>query len=573
MAKQSREFYLNNPNLPTGAATYEYTPEMIRHLKKSKQNLLYFAENFYYIIDPDEGRRVISLFKYQKEVLRMIRDNRYNILLASRQSGKSTLMCIFSLWVACFTEDQSIVIVANKEQTAIEIFRRVRLAYEQLPNWLKPGVKEWGKTGLELDNGSKIGISTTTGTAARGTSLNCLIIDELAFIEPQSIVSDFWRSVWPTISRSKSSKILIASTPNGTDNLFHTLYDGAMKGENGFVCSTIRWDDMPGRDEDWKKSQIKAMGSVESFAQEYNCEFHSKGESTIDIEMFEKFKAHCKAPQYELEDGAYLLWDVPKEDNLYVASIDTSEGVGQDASVIQILDITNLTDIEQVAIYHNKNITPAQFTTKANEILSQWGKPLVMIERNGCGAQVADNLLNQYHYENIVNYGSGISGRKREQTGIVSHTNTKSIAVNNMRYWVNTLQAVKFNHLGTITELKDFVRKPNGTWSARNNSNDDCVTSLMWALMILENNEEKGVCQKYFEIEQVDEYGKPRIIKPMDFGLKYFERSKNSMSSFIKRIEADQYGDAVVCPMIFGSVSSKDSEEVDLMDQGWERLF
>lgn len=99
----------------------------------------------------------------------------------------------------------------------------------------------------------------------------CLIVDEMAFVEPQSILEDFWRSVYPTISRSKKSKVLIASTPNGTGNLFHRLYDGAEKGENGFVYEKVIWSDVPGRDESWKLEQVKALGSMESFLQEFEC--------------------------------------------------------------------------------------------------------------------------------------------------------------------------------------------------------------------------------------------------------------------------------------------------------------
>lgn len=95
----------------------------------------------------------------------------------------STLMTIFALWVACFKSDQRILLVANKESTAIEIFRRVRLAYEELPNWLKPAVKEYGKTSAEFENGSRIGITTTTSSAGRGSSCDLLILDELAHVE------------------------------------------------------------------------------------------------------------------------------------------------------------------------------------------------------------------------------------------------------------------------------------------------------------------------------------------------------------------------------------------------------
>jgi hypothetical protein len=177
------EFYLGNPNLPNKNWKGEYDKEMIKDLKKSRQNLLYFAERFFYIIDPDEGKVCINLFSYQKRILRTLRDNRKVILLASRQCGKTTCLTIYALWIACFNEYQNIVIVANKEATAMEIFRRVRLAYEELPNWIKPGVREYGKTSCEFENGSRISISTTTGSAARGQSINCVAGDTMVTIK------------------------------------------------------------------------------------------------------------------------------------------------------------------------------------------------------------------------------------------------------------------------------------------------------------------------------------------------------------------------------------------------------
>ena len=169
---KKRQTYLNNPNLPATDSEFEYTPEMVKDITKCSLNILFFAESFFNIVSLDEGKQTIDLHLCQKRVLRKMRDNRFFILLASRQIGKTTLFTIYALWVACFEKDQSILIVANKEGTAIEIFRRIRMAYEELPNWLKPGVKEYGKTSMALANGSRIGISTTTGTAARGQSIN-----------------------------------------------------------------------------------------------------------------------------------------------------------------------------------------------------------------------------------------------------------------------------------------------------------------------------------------------------------------------------------------------------------------
>lgn len=565
-AKSSKnEYYLGNPNLPNKHWKGEYTKEMVHHLKKSKQNLLHFAENFFYIIDPDAGKVCIELFPYQKRCLRTIRDNRKAILLASRQVGKTTVLTIYALWIACFNDYQNIVIVANKEATAIEIFRRVRLAYEELPNWIKPGVKEYGKTSCEFENGSRISISTTTGSAARGASINCIIIDEMAFIEPESILEDFWRSVFPTISRSKKSKVLIASTPNGTGNLFHKLVDGADKNENGFVYERVIWSEVPGRDEKWKQEQLKALGSMESFLQEYECQFLSLGDSSIDEELFYDLSQKCTDPKIILDDGHYKIWEEPDPSRIYVAGVDVSEGVGIDASVIQIFDITDLREIKQVAVYHNNQIPPLEFTNRLHSILRNWGSPLALVERNNCGAQVVDRLAFDLGYEKVVSYGAKVANRTRPQMGMIAHTNTKYKGVVNMRYFVNENKVVEFRDIHTLKELKDFVRHPNGVWKAKGGSHDDRVMSLIYALYILE----KELTERYFDIVQLDDQGKPLLIEPMDFGVAMFE---NPTSIYLDN-EIMGIGSNHVPAVVFGMGDSDQPDEIaDLELEGWSRL-
>ena len=567
MAKKSSksEYYLGNPNLPNRYWKEEYTLEMVNDLKQCKEDLLYFAENFFYIIDPDKGKVKIELFEYQKKALNTLLNNRQVILLASRQIGKTTLLTIYALWIACFNEYQNIIIVANKESTAIEIFRRVRLAYEEMPNWSKPGVKEYGKTSLELENGSRIGISTTTGSAARGASINTLIIDEMAFIEPESILQDFWRSVFPTISRSKKSKVLIASTPNGTGNLFHTLFDGAEKKENEFVYERVLWSAIPGRDEEWKQKQIRALGSTESFLQEYETVFLATGDSSLDEELFYKLSQNCKPAPIILDEGHYKIWEEPDAARIYVAGVDIAEGVGMDASVIQILDITDLAQIKQVAVYHNNTIAPLEFTNKLYSILRNWGSPIALIERNNCGAQVVDRLVFDMGYEKVVSYGAKVAGRNRAQMGMIAHTNTKYKGILNMRYFLNEMKCIEFNDIDTLKELKDFVRHANGTWKARGVAHDDRVMSLMYALYILE----RELTERFFEIIELDERGKPKDIIPMDFGVSLFEKP----TSIYLDNEITSIGGNTTQAVVFGMDDEREGDDLfDLQSNGWSLL-
>lgn len=559
MKPNNRDFYLGNKNLPTSSAKFEYTPEMIRHLKKASSNLLYFAENFFFIVNLDTGRQTISLHKCQKRALRKMRDNRFVILLASRQCGKTTMMTIYALWNACFNDDQRILIVANKEGTAIEIFQRIRLAYEELPNWLKPGVKEYGKTSMTLVNGTRIGISTTTGTAARGQSVNCLVLDELAFIDTH-LVEPFWKSVYPIISSSKKSKIFIASTPNGTENLFYKLYTGADAGENGWTPERIDWWEIPGRDDNWKTQTVKTLGSVDTFDQEFGNVFLQSGESVVDEELMDMLSLSTKAPAHVLEEGAYKIWNPPEEEHIYTVGVDISEGVGKAASVVQVFDITDLTCITQVASYTSNSISPFNFTTKLYEILQQWGSPLALIERNNCGAQVVDTLKNKYDYEGIVTYMPNQKKVDPNRLGVLAHTNTKYKGVVNMRYWMNELKCVVLQDARTVHELKNFVRYPNGTWKAREgvDMHDDHVMAMIWALMILET----AITQQYLEIVKMDDNDRPLIVKPLDFGIQAFQPKEGPITQFMNE---------QVMPAMFSNFTSND-DIMDLESQGWKMM-
>jgi len=135
-------------------------------------------------------------------------DSKDSLYLAGRQlipTHNTTLMTIYALWVACFQEDQRILVVANKEQTAINIFKRIRMAYEKLPNYLKPGVLEYGKTSMTLSNGSSIGISTTSSDAGRGDSCNCVAGETLVTLRDKVTHEVFQVSMYDLANKLKNN--------------------------------------------------------------------------------------------------------------------------------------------------------------------------------------------------------------------------------------------------------------------------------------------------------------------------------------------------------------------------------
>lgn len=491
------DYYLNNPNLPKETSDYDYTPEMVEAMKRCREDIIYFAENHFYI-NGINGKEVISLFEKQKKILRSIQNNKKNLLVTSRQWGKSTLMTIVAVWTALFFPDQTIAIVANKQSTATEIFGRVRLAFLQMDNWLKGGVREFNKTYFTLANGSRIITSATSPDAIRGLSIDVLLLDEFGVIPPK-MAEDFWAAVTPTLAsrfnNNKNAKLIIASTPKGIGNKFHELVRNSEQGKNDFHVEKAYWYDFPGRDEVWKENELKSMG-YHLFQQEYECKFLNNAGSPFDPDMFTKLEEERIEPINILDNGNYLIWAKPDKDKIYTMGVDSGEGLGRDFSVIQIFDITDPMNIEQVACYKTNKMDTTSWGLKVYEIAKQWYSPIAVIERNGPGSGICDKFFYEWNYPRLVCCSSAdvekLRNTKNKLPGMLASRNTKSRAVTNMKYYVHDRRCVKIHDKVTVDELRTFanLKTPSGNtiWKAQEGFHDDHVMAMVWALQTLHSS-------------------------------------------------------------------------------------
>jgi len=506
------KFYQGNENILRKDATFKWTEEMLAEVKLCAKSVLHFAEKHFFIITED-GKQRIELYKYQKKLLKAFKSNRFNVVLSSRQSGKTTTITIYALWLVCFQSDKRVTIVANKESTAKEIFARIKMAYEQLPVFLKPHIKSWRKDGLNLGNDSSITISTTSSSGPRGTTSNLLIIDEMAHC-PDDLMKELWKSALPIISSMKKSQVVVISTPNGVGNKFHELYLESKKENSEWNLEVVNWWDVPGRDEEWKEKEIRRMGSREDFDQEYACVFHEPGKTVVDSEYLKELLLNCIDPILVNDDGAYRIYKLPRPESFYVIGVDVGEGIGRSNTVAQILDVSNLQNIEQVAVYATNSMSPYHFGTKLLSILNDWGRPPILIENNNNGMEVLNVLSRTHSYENIVTYNfEGMSKHYNNENrlGIHNHTNTKYKGITNFRYWADSLKAVKFYDKDTVLEIGNFIRLPNFTFTKKNEKElDDRVFGLIWALFILD----PSLVGRYFLINELDEQGRPMKINP-----------------------------------------------------------
>jgi hypothetical protein len=479
---QNYDHYLGNPLLKKSNVPVEWTKEQILEYQKCMEDPLHFIQNYIRIVSLDEGLVPFTMFPFQKDMVGTIHSNRFTICRMPRQSGKSTTMVSYILHYVLFNPNMNVAILANKASTARDILGRLQLAYENLPKWLQQGVMSWNKGSLELENGSKIVASSTSSSAVRGGSFNMIFLDEFAFV-PTNVASDFFSSVYPTISSGKSTKVIIVSTPNGM-NLFYKLWTDAENKRNSYNIIDVHWSEVPGRDEKWRKETI-ANTSEEQFQREFECEFLGSSNTLIHPS-----KIKTMAFQNPIQSNAGLdMYEKPKEHNTYVIVADVSRGTSNDYSAFIVFDVSTV-PYRIVAKYRNNEIKPLLFPNIIHDVAKAYNQAYVMIEVNDIGEQVATSLQFDLEYENLIMasmrgragqiVGGGFSGGKA-QLGVRTTKAVKKMGCSNIKQIIETDKLI-INDYDLINEWSTFILKGQ-SYEAEEGHTDDlamCCVLFGW---------------------------------------------------------------------------------------------
>ena len=526
---------IKKPNEPLEYSSREEFEQMIKDIAHAKRDIVWWAENFFRIVSLNTGLGIIKLYQRQKEMLYHLVKHDRSIVLASRQTGKTTTYTVFVLWYATLFPEKKIMICANKLQTAIEVMDRIRVGYEYLPKFIKPGITVYNKQEISFANKSTIRAFATSSSASRGFSAQCVIIDEVAFI-PKNVIDEFFASVMPVVSSAKNSKAILVSTPNGTSGLYYDLWQQAnsperAKNKEGWSPFRIDWFEVPGRTPEWKEKQIASIG-IERWNQEFGNEFLSGNNTTklLPDDILEQYRiklSECKAMGFlpkkqrivsldEKELFEFDMWHEFQPQRTYAASMDISEGVGVDASVLYIWDVTELKDIKMCAKFSSNTVSLVQFAYIARKMLALYGDPYLAAERNGVSAGTLDSLKITYGYQNII------VENKKNECGIYSHVTVKERAC----IWAKQMATTRgfgftIYDKELVDELGIFCRKDNkGSHLIYQalpgpNSHDDHVMAFIWLTFMLN----KDVIDRYFQVCQTftDDFGNvfPSVLQPL----------------------------------------------------------
>jgi hypothetical protein len=525
-------FHENEPELRSGNVLFEYTEWELEEIKRCASDVVYFADKYCKVMT-DEGIRQIVLRDYQIQILRQYQTHRKNVFVSPRQSGKTITSSIFLLWYLLFNYEKNAMIMANIGDTAAELMDKIKVIMRGLPFFLKPGIIVYNVMTMKFDNGCRIMAKTTTKTSSIGYTIHMLYMDEFAHINP-NFINSFFKSVYPTISSSEISRVIITSTPNGM-NKFWEIYKGAVDGETEFNPIRVEWWQVPGRDEEWKKREIATLGSEEDFNQEYGCQFLSSSRLLLDSYTLKRLKTneetfifHELSPfESSPLDYTNLIWHpkfdptsiLEKDTHKFYVVIDTAGGGGGDYSVVNIFKISPMPSnvikskkffedesdffcLLQVGIFRSNVVQIDELKvfleTLITHVLGADNTRIVM-EMDYKGEMLMDKLLDsEDFYDEMFVYTKHSDASTKLKPGVKLTSRNKEKYCYDLKINTRSYKIIP-SEKNTIHELANFGMNSSGSFTSQIGK-DDIAMTLVDLNCIFENSDFQETVSDLYDI-------------------------------------------------------------------------
>ena len=171
------------------------------------------------------------------------------VLRLGRRSGKSRIAALIAVFEAVVNasthlasvppgERPLVAVLANSQDQGRQVFAMI-VHFLQAPGLRDLVVGEPSRYQLSLTTGIDIEVLPASGRSARGRTICCAVLDELAhavdgegrLLSPQA-ASELWQAIEPATLQFAAGKVVCISTPKYAAGLFHRLCQLAETGQH-----------------------------------------------------------------------------------------------------------------------------------------------------------------------------------------------------------------------------------------------------------------------------------------------------------------------------------------------------
>lgn len=496
----------------------------------------YTIESYFETFDKtQEGFVPFKLFDKQKLLISNYEGNRFNLVLKYRQAGISTVTAAYAAVKTAFAisdNPERVLILANKQETAVEFLNKITGFIKQLPDWVNISFDKSSQKHVRLSNGSELKAVATSTDALRGYTPTIMILDEAAFIEGGQAL---WSACLAAIGTG--GKAFLISTPNGLDEIYYEAYEGAVSGTNKFKITHLRWWQDPRFNKDlrliktndmvnwiqkpvaekdehiiesavdlhfdvimkfiedgykphstWYENMCRDMNlNKRMINQELECAFIGSGDNVIEGEVLRKQEEiNVTDPVFKDKewDNNVWVWKMPQKGHRYILALDVSRGDSEDATGMCIIDYDTF---EQVLEYHGK--VPPDIAAQLVDHYGRMYNALSTFDITGGMGIAATSKLKDLNYpKSLLHYDNvnddiyyipppdaipGINFASRNRRSQIIAALEEAVSRGDFKIRSERL----------IAELKKFIYK-NGKPDHMKGSHDDLIMALGMCLFV-----------------------------------------------------------------------------------------
>lgn len=477
----------------------------IKELFKNCLDPYWRLTNLYSIIDKQANKIPFKENVVQKRINQS--ESFRKLILKARQFGVSTNELIKLLDWVMFNENSTAAIIAHKQDAIEKLFRIPRLAYDLLPDQLKPELDRGGGSKYEMYF-PQINSRIYCDLEVRGGTVGRLHVSEAAFMKDSSRLKATLQAV-----PLDTGRVTIETTPNGMANFFYDMWADQ---DSIYEKMFFPWYIFPEykipilkplelTEEEilliqkakqlynidlsheqiayrrFKKNEMKSSSFDKKkvpFEQEYpeddrSC-FLTSGDAVLDLFKINEMITNSFNP-IEIKNGI-KIYRKPIKNKTYVCAADPAEGVGKDSSAAVILDIE---DLEIVAVY-NGQLKPSDFALKLIEMCNLFSSPsmyppLLAVERNNHGHAVLLKL-------DLESYPNIYCSEKDKRPGFRSDSISRPLMIDKF------IDAVEMDYLkiydkDILSECLTLIDN-NGKIEAATGKHDDLIIACAISLQV-----------------------------------------------------------------------------------------
>lgn len=499
----------------------------IQEYIKSYKDYSYYSENYCKILNESESKiQYFKMFPQQKELVEIMREERFVVVEKSRQTGISTTV---ALYVAChllFNEERKVLIVAHKRDGAENFLKKVKEFVKSKPSFLSHiEILNESQGKISLSNKSEAVALASSSDSTRSFTATMLVLDEAAFIpNADKIVA----SAMPTLSTG--GRCIALSTPNGQDPFFFETVKQAKAGDSVFKCIGIYWwkDHRYNKDLVWidpknpkekiipknEKHSIKLYhkgyeptspwfedtkkslkNDAKLIAQEYNIDYLMSGSYVVSPEIIKKTERMFLLE--EVVDNVYpdiFYFENYNDKCEYGMGIDVSSGVSDDFSSIIILNITD----NSIAATYKAKIKPDKLSDIAHYLGKRYNYPIAVVDVQGGYGTTTIAFLEEQNYPHIyeterrgVNKNNLVRRKvnnyysdNTKEPGFMITTGNRPLIIENFRVQVEKEELI-IPCKRLLKEIKNFTYQEKNRADHKHGKHDDLIMALSILLYVV----------------------------------------------------------------------------------------